>query len=254
MNRIIALLTLATLASTAAAQVLPRVPGTDAGIAATGDGTLMNENVTATKFTADNQLGLLVRAGFNYQMPRQNSEGRVNYGGALKFDVGPIPVRITAWAHTAGAKWVNGGGNATNPQTTIRAFYNIREIVDENVRPLIASESVNDSLDGNGVRLFNHNTPVAFSTVLAANRVFELEVDVTSRFLIPNWNNESPSVTITNEAGGLGDNFDGFRISFTYEFVPAPGPAAALGLGVLTLSRRRRGTPCWTLSRCTTTS
>ena len=212
-------------------------------------------NDQATDLSGANFDSLQVTDDWYLGMPKQGvSSGSVLVHGELPFTIGNIPVQASDFQVEYNAKWVNGGGTATNPFTTwtVTGFLKYETgATPDSSDPVVYQFGVTNSLTGNGYTIDTQSGPAPppAAYVLGSNSNYYLQITVNTAVTIDNtFTNQNVPVVVTNEAGGtFGDSFSGFNVSFDWHTVPEPGSmtmavVAAASLTAFALIARRRKT------------
>ncbi|MBC7836129.1 MAG: hypothetical protein H7Y88_13670 [Phycisphaerales bacterium] len=212
-----------------------------------GNGNPIGANLATTETVGLLAASLRARGDWSFMLARENGEFGAPTSAFRVFECGPIPVRLQDMTFTAHAKWVNGGGTNTIPETRFDVNAAIRERVGAlpsfNDPIILGLGSINNPLIGNGLTVYNEafGGP-GLGPVLAAGRTYYVEMLVRTRITVTGFTEFTPSITVTNEFGGdLSQGvYDGFEVIFGYRTVPAPSVAAMLLPLGLVASRRRR--------------
>jgi hypothetical protein len=237
---------LAANAGVASAQLTTGTPSTDTfnnylsgGVSSPGTFTHFNLNVTDA--STSNYVDLKLTGDWDFRLPRLPGSGQVRVNGFLPFSVGNVPVQIDDYGITTDAKWVNGGGAAAIPSTFMHRFTAIVERLSpaDQDGPMVAASSIEDELDGNGLRIFHMvmTSGAPSSYVLAANTDYLLLSGVITQISNQTFDPfQTPTITVTNEFGGdLGDSYSGFDATFAWHPVPEPSSIALAGIGLASL-------------------
>ncbi len=204
-------------------------------------GAWVNQNIHAAGAAGGGSVSLDLTGDWSLKMPREDSEGRVRARGSTPFTVGPLPVRITDFTFTYNAKWVNGGGTATIPETWFSYQGSLWENPGFPNIFITGVGTLNESLVGNGLTIIDGSEDDPIGSILAVGANYYLELKIDTLVLLKGMTLNTPTVTVTNEFGGDLSAFDGFGVRIEYEVVPAPTASIVLaGCGALTLRRRNR--------------
>ena len=245
----------------AAAMVLTCVAATNAGVVIRGashavtvndttGGSWANSNSTVSDESTSSRVKMKYVGDWSYALGRTAGDVDILTEAFLDLVVSNIPVRISNFQLAYGAKWVNGGGSFTVPETTIRAQYAVQEKLGatydlESDPKIYLTTAFLEQLDGNGLLIMNGSTDAELfpSYILAASRPHYLRVQLYTSIDSNGFTSNFPSITVTNEYGGDLSGFAGFTAQFDWEAVPEPASAALMLACVagLLLSRRRRG-------------
>jgi hypothetical protein len=172
----------------------------------------------------------------------------------MPFSVGNLPVQISEFELAVDAKWVNGGGNATDPVTkyTITAtLYDQQGALPTGTAgpsgysdPKVKTLPLSATLTGNGLNVFTLTSTDLAPFVLGSGHNYYLAIDdYTDISVGAAYTNSTPTIVVTNEFGGtFGDSYNGFNASFEWHPVPEPTALVLLTLGAFGLLARRRFT------------
>jgi hypothetical protein len=182
------------------------------------------------------------RIDWNWNLPRADFSGGMRYSTFVQFTIGALPVRINNVFSSLNGKWVNGGGNGENPVTTVATYLALFELLP--VSGVVAIDSIaypQHRITGNGLKIVNDATVTPSGYVLASGRTYFLDFQVVTSISVAGFASTTPSITVTNELGGLlSPGYNGVRAGLEWEVVPAPSAAGLLALAGLSAARRRR--------------
>jgi hypothetical protein len=218
--------------------------------------TIGNEvhNETATNNSVAGTVGLTLTGDWYVPVPVGVAGLAPELTGILPISVGNLPVQIDSFDFTPSAKWVNGGGNTTDPVTkwtiTATLYQQGATLPMGNAGPagysdpMVKTLMYSGTLTGNGVDIINNVDTTDYAPyVLGSGLKYYLAIDDYTSITVGNtYTNSTPTIVVTNEFGGtFGDSFTGFSASFTWATVPEPSTIALLAAGAagLLFARRR---------------
>jgi len=212
--------------------------------------TIGNEvhNETATNNSAGGTVSLGLTGDWYVPVPVGAAGLAPELTGILPISVGNIPVEIDSFDFTPNAKWVNGGGNTTDPVTkwTITAtLYQQGATLPTGTAgppgygdPKVKTLTYTDTLTGNGIDIISNTSTTDYAPyVLGSGLKYYLAIDDYTSITVGNgYTNSTPTIVVTNEFGGtFGDSYSGLSASFTWHTVPEPSTVALLALGSIGL-------------------